>query len=276
MAAIEFGKSLKTLVTDNPFETHVILKTSLPVPTSAMVLLSQYFDHVIQVKPEGLDIHTYRTFASMDPDGVMICFNTSSELRGGSFLRSCFDAIRCEAVGLVGASGSLASMHVERYLHALNSLQPCNFPKTAIRSAKNNLHSFANKLRYRDFLPFPNAHIRTNAFCVRCADYLEVVDQKSGMTKYGCLTIESGSDGLSKRIQQKGKQLLVSDIFGNLYEQDEWFKSSTFCSFGQKNLAVNDNRTIEYATGSKHKKLKLLLATWGPSFASRNDLESFL
>ena len=66
----------------------------------------------------------------------------------------------------------------------------------------------ANVAEFRKFPYLPNPHIRSNCFLIDRKLLLEL-DFKLKLTKIDCNRFESGSDGLSARLQRLGLRLLV-------------------------------------------------------------------
>ncbi len=97
--------------------------------------------------------------------------------------------------------------------------------------------------RLNEISPFPNPHIRTNAFMIERQVFLDVLPD-SIETKNDSYLFESGPDGLTQRILQRGLQIVVVGADGRVYGMEEWAESDTFRLGGQRNLLVKDNQTL--------------------------------
>ena len=126
------------------------------------------------------------------------------------------------------------------------------------------------------FARFPNPHIRTNAFGVRCRDYAQLASKRTFKSKRECHQFESGKNGLSAFMINGGKDVLVIDRFGRAFKPTEWFHSATFSSFGQANCAVSDNRTREYDAADEFVKHRHFVSAWGITPVIKGDTRSYL
>ncbi len=109
--------------------------------------------------------------------------------------------------------------------------------------------------------PFPNPHIRTNAFMISRTLLLGV--DAPLLTKRDCNLFEAGPEGLTKRVLQAGGQIGIIGRDGVVYEPEAWPAAHIFRSGRQKNLLVADNRTQDYQTASIFRRRKLAAMAWG-------------
>ena len=117
-------------------------------------------------------------------------------------------------------------------------------------------------LRYKlDFTPFPNYHIRTNAFLLARDVLLRVnvgkLDNKRDAEKF-----ESGRKSLTRQIFAMNLRALVVGRDGRAYEEEDWYESRTFRSGEQQNLLVADNRTTHYMSLDAETRKSLSDSAW--------------
>ncbi len=115
--------------------------------------------------------------------------------------------------------------------------------------------------------PFPNPHIRTNAFMMS-REMMSSVKHGLFMTKSSVHRFESGKSGLTKQIVQRGLKALVVGKDGKEYDIDEWPVSRTFWQDDQSNLLVADNQTRRYARSDERGKRMLTSSAWGSAVNS--------
>lgn len=114
---------------------------------------------------------------------------------------------------------------------------------------------------FRDVPHFPNPHIRSNAFMVRKADLLSV--SMDGPGKFACCNFESGREGLSLSLLNRGLQLLVVGADGVGYPMEQWPTCGAFRSGTQSNLLAADNQTRTFNDLSPGDRLTHEIFTWG-------------
>lgn len=114
---------------------------------------------------------------------------------------------------------------------------------------------------FRDFPHFPNPHLRSTAFMVSRADFLDV--QLIDKSKIACCRFESGPDGISLKMLRQGKELLMVGADGVGYSLDQWPTCGAFRSGDQSNLLAVDNQTAAYDRYSEPEKHAHRVMTWG-------------
>lgn len=192
----------------------------------------------IQVPATGRDLHTYRLVAERISCDALCLLNSSSQILGRGWLRMLADALAQPSVGLVGATGSFES---------------------ALSAAPRPLRPF---LRSR-YPPFPNPHVRTNAFMLRRDLMLELDWPPGAGGKRRALELESGFRGVTRQVQARGLRTLVVGRDGRAYAPAEWPNSCTFRSGTQENLLVADNRTRQYDNAPGPRRSELARFAWG-------------
>lgn len=208
---------------------------------------------------EGFDIVPYfqaaRTF-----DYHYFCFlNSFSVLLDANWLAKMFEHIRRAGVGVVGATASHESFYTT-FLHNWKT----NRSKWLYRGM---LSTEYNKLREvliykKRFPPFPNYHIRSNAF-ILSRDLMLKVKPGAIKDKIDAHEFESGHGSLTRQILAMNLDALVVGRDGRAYEKENWRESFTFRSGEQQNLLVADNQTRHYEKADQETRRSLTEATWG-------------
>jgi hypothetical protein len=111
------------------------------------------------------------------------------------------------------------------------------------------------------YAPYPNPHIRTNAFMVGRDRFLALRVPSFG-SKFGVYKFESGRSSLTHQIARQGLKTVVVDRKGNAYEPADWKASSTYWIEDQRNLLAADNRTRDYAEGTPSVRAHLEAYAW--------------
>ena len=213
---------------------------------------------ILDLPRSGRDLGAYRQAVKSLPADAYCFLNTSSEILGGSWLTHLLRAAHSTAAGLVGATGSLESAYSRR----VSEYDPPRQTGNVLASVR---HWIGTRRRRHDYLPFPNPHIRTNAFMVR---RMVAVELHWGplRSRYDALRCESGRSSLSQQTKALGLRNLIVGRDGQSHEEDEWGRSCTFRCGEQSNLLIADNRTREYQFGSNEERARLAQIAWGYPF----------
>jgi hypothetical protein len=110
--------------------------------------------------------------------------------------------------------------------------------------------------------PFPNPHIRTNAFLIERQTFLDTLPP-SVTTKQDSYLFESGPDGLTQQVLRRGKSVVIVGRNGQIYGVDRWAESGTFRLGSQSNLLVHDNQTRAFDDLNSEEKRAFAEMTWG-------------
>ncbi len=177
---------------------------------------------VMLLPDTGYDLGSYRR-AAQEIRSAYVCFlNSFSRPLVKGWLPMLHEAARREGVGLVGCTGSLE----------------------AIPSA-----------------PAPNAHVRTNAFCMRRDLFREIVDHDPETKEAACL-LEAGPNSITKQVLARGLRAVVASNSG--VSDVEWSRERNAFRWGdQRDLLVADNRTDAYDGGSPPERDFLCRLAWG-------------
>ena len=185
----------------------------------------------------GLDLSSYRTVADEVSADVLCFLNTDSEILADGWLSALSGHLCAPGVGLVGATGSYESQ-----------LTSAPLPVRLLRAGR--------------YPPFPNPHIRTNAFMLRRAT-IQDLWWPAVARKRAAWELESGNRSLTRQILDRGQTALVVGRDGQGFPPEQWRESATFRVAGQPNLLVGDRRTRDYATAEPRAAQALSERAWG-------------
>ena len=115
---------------------------------------------------------------------------------------------------------------------------------------------------FKDFRPFPNPHLRSNAFMIRRQLLLDFAFELDN-TKEAANRFESGPEGLPMRIAERDLKSILVGADGSNYDVNQWPKSRTFRLGDQSNTLVIDNHVRRFAKMSKWDKILHARITWG-------------
>jgi len=224
----------------------------------------------IFVSDEGYDVNVYFRVA-LEQEADLYCFlNSYSEILAPDWLRKLRAAIAIAGVGLVGATGSWQSIF-SNYDDATRVLPPMLPQQPRWKRFLGENLPFLRRLRFvlrrrmlkGMFEPFPNYHVRTNAFMLRRETALQIKVPPI-RRKFDAYLFESGREGLTMQVLAMGQRVLVVGRDGTRYEKDEWCHSNTFWRSNQEDLLVADNQTRSYAAADATARLTYSTYAWGP------------
>jgi hypothetical protein len=189
----------------------------------------------ISLPGQGLDVAAYRRAVDL-VDATYVCFlNSNSEVLATDWLAHLARHAAAPGVGLVGATGSCEATG-----------------QTVFRSIVSR----------GQMVPFPNPHVRSNAFML-ARDLARELDWPFGQTKTEAWQFEGGPCSLTRQVDERGLDVLVVGRDGVAYPRERWYESATFRSGDQANLLIADNRTREYAQASPAERQRLAALAWG-------------
>lgn len=207
----------------------------------------------------GFDVRPYVTVARKQPHRYLVLLNSFSRILVPGWLEILFRAACRPGVGLVGATGSHQSVYSD--FHVL---------QWEMRRARPRAYSLVvGSLRYARYLttirgrfaPFPNYHIRTNAFMVR-RELLASARYGWMLKKWDAYAFESGVNSLTNQVASAGLRPLVAGADAGQYEAPEWADARSFWIHRQENLLVADNQTRAYEEGSSAMRERLAYYAW--------------
>lgn len=178
------------------------------------------YNHIF-VHDKGYDLGTYKIVANMPecpeynvPEfDTMLCLNSHSEILVDRWLYKFVDVYVEGKYQLVGATYSYESFY------------------------KKWWHIFIAR-------PFPNFHIRTNAFLIERKTLLKIWPTLPFWTKLQCHLFESGLNSLTKKLKCAGL-------------------CSQFRKGNQEGLVIADKQTKAFASADIDEKFRLRELSWG-------------
>ncbi|HEV2802872.1 MAG TPA: hypothetical protein VGW12_20550 [Pyrinomonadaceae bacterium] len=258
----EAGVAHELLLLCKGFETQAL-------PAEYRALLDATAHRTMFVADEGFDIAPYFAAARANGDAYFCFLNSFSRVLDAGWLAKLYAHARTPGVGVTSATGSYES----HYTSLARALRPFDYLRRtaySLRHARRPSQGLREYLTERGelakaravFDPFPNYHVRTNAFLI-ARDVM--LDLKVGVigNKMDATAFESGKQGLTRQLFDKGLRALVVGRDGLAYEKERWRESRTFRSGEQQNLLVADNRTRQYAEADAQTKVFLERCAWG-------------
>jgi hypothetical protein len=237
------------------------------------------------------DIPAYFKAASGLTEDHIVILNSYSQLLCPQWLDCLLSPMELPDIGVVGATGSWASLYSIRrhelglkgeYSGLIKDREVSasggdGDPKALYRKIRSRLRG-AREITIMSlrFAPFPTYHIRTNAFAINREVFLKIKGKLR--TKWDALKFESGRKSLTVQLLEAGLQPCVVGKSGGVYRKEEWPVSNTLWQQEQEELVVSDNQTGYYADGDNDKRRYLSTWAWGisarPAFrptASKSD-----
>lgn len=251
---------------------------------------------LIELAAPVLDLAAYAQVLPALPHETLCFFNSYSEILATDWLAKLNDALEQPSVGIVGATGSWASLRSKRMSslflpspyrgllrrrhfsdllaleHALDIERKQN--QLSLGDEENAVLSAHSYIRHalrglsttpgdlRNFEPFPAHHVRTNAFIIR-RETFEQMRMPTITRKADTYALESGRNSLTRQIEHQQLSALVVAKSGAAYKADHWHQSETLWQGNQDGLLVGDNQTRLYQLATfEHRKLLATLA-WG-------------
>ena len=242
-------------------------------------LLASFRHATFDVSDKGFDIKAYFAVAKrFSKQYRYFCFlNSYSLILDRDWLKKLYDNICKPNVGLVGATGSWEShgpqtiswwevLDVAQQHYRVHIQKPFRHRVILAGIAARNYCRAVDTWNFRllpvYFDPFPNYHLRTNAFIIS-SRIMRGLKCPSIRNKLDAYCFESGKNGLTKQILRKGMKVLVVGRDGLGYEKEAWCVSKTFRQSEQENLLVGDNQTLDYQLCSPERREYLSNITWG-------------
>lgn len=211
------------------------------------------------------DLAVYRAVARAASTPFVCFLNSYSTPLADGWLAKLAAHARRPLVGLVGATGSWDTLY-PTFAYAggfaepfPRGLRPRKWAGWARRARRWLPHVVRTK---RQFRPFPNPHIRTNAFMIE-RDLFLTLDAGPLATKRDAYRFEHGRRSMTAQVTSLGLAALVVGRDGAAYLSDGWMASRTYRSGDQENLLVADNQTRAYADGDAATRRDLTWLAWG-------------
>lgn len=260
-----FLQSYQQFNAGHPHRLYIIFNgIALDHPDGRELYLQQLAEYKIEADTSfnfegGQDIEAYRKAALSVKEEKIIFLNTFSQLQSENWLQHYHQNFSGD-VGIISASGSWQSYYSSVFQKNPKKWEHGKGFKYNFRKYKLFLKAFF----YWRFLfkPFPNAHLRTNAFMIRRKDFL-AVPAGPLTTKFEAYQFENGRNSLTNFFIKKGMKVLVLDKHGLTYEPSEWRMSNTFWIGNQENLLVTDNQSTIYSEANAEEKETMTTLAWG-------------
>lgn len=233
------------------------------LPSEYSTLLKDVPHKVLFVPDRAFDIGSYFT-AAETVNYKFLCFlNSYSIILDENWLEKMHRHLVRPEIGIVGATASYES-HISNCFYQLQHPLPGIRPSRFLLRRMLGAYRRERKIKYlqHNYSPFPNYHLRTNAFMISRELMLSL---KRGrlLRKADAEKFESGKEGLTRQVLATGLDAVVIGRDGNSYTTTQWPQSRTFRMGNQENLLVADNRTLEYEQASDADKRELCHRTWG-------------
>lgn len=215
-----------------PHVPHVILKgfsDQVELASAERRFRGEGFQ-VHRLEDDGFDITAYARWAKLFEDAYICLFNTHSEILADNWLLKFLLNLLNNDISMVSATASFES------LRPLSS----------------------------QFPPFPNIHLRSNAFCLKRSLFLDCTENLKIFEKMDAFLFESGPDGITRQILKGGGHVAVVGKDGRAYGPRWWPFSQTFRQGTQANLLVGDNVTRTYDEATRNSKVAWAGRSWGP------------
>lgn len=204
------------------------------------------------------DIPAYYAAAESAAEEYVCFLNSYSVPLDEEWLLKLYRKMVEPGVGIVGATSSYQSLYSSVKL-SMHSIDGRYTPRRIAGEALRRLILS----RYKSYFdPFPNPHMRTNAFMMKRKLMLKVRRGRL-RTKMDTIRFESGKQGLTRQVEAMGLRPLVVGRDAQAYEKERWFESETYKSGTQSNLLVSDNRTEQYLEADAQERRLMIINAWG-------------
>lgn len=232
----------------------------------------------LSVADRGFDLRAYFMAAAHFEHRYFCFLNSFSHILDGDWLAKLHRAATARDAGLVGATASyqsFASASAERarmldglrvgerlrwrMRHVLSDRAP---RMVAQRAAAWMLGGVGLWDPARHFPPFPNYHVRSNAFMLS-RDTLRRIRIRPTPFKLAAFLLESGRSGLTRQVMALGLRPLLVTRGGDVLEKEKWHLADVFRQGRQAGLLVADNQTDAYEHADLAVRAELSRLAWG-------------
>jgi hypothetical protein len=221
------------------------------------------------IPDRGFDVGAYFAFARTHEAAAFCFLNSFSVILAGDWLAHMHRALVQHDAGIVGASGSWQSLSsYDADFRVIAFSMQADYPAWKRRLLewypflRRLLPAMRRHLLQGMFDPYPNHHLRTNAFMIGRATALGV-RLEALRWKIDAYRFESGKRGLTAQVLTMGKAVLVVGRDGKAYDRLDWHLSNTFWRRNQENLLVADNQTRLYENASPDLRAVYAAIAWG-------------
>lgn len=204
-----------------------------------------------RVPDDGFDIGAYFRAARQCDHRHFVFLNSYSRILCDDWLAKMARHVMRDDVGAVAATGSWQSS---------NALARRRQKQRSV--VRRWLFKLKEPFITEHFAPFPNAHLRTNAF-MASREVLSRIRVGPLRTKMDAFVFESGLNGFTAQVLAMSLRILVVGCDGRGYEIEEWPESRTFRNHDHGNLLVADNQTDLFEQASAAEREDLATRAWG-------------
>jgi hypothetical protein len=224
--------------------------------------LSRLPHHEFRMSDFGFDMRAYSLAGRRLPHRYLCFLNSFSKPLAADWLRILHRWVVEPDVGVVGCTASWESMcsNAERELALASALPPLPRLGLWIRTLLNR----------RAYPPFPNPHLRSNAFLIS-RELMNRAWPSFVLAKREAYHWESGRKGFTRRVQALNLRVSVAGKDGRAYGPDEWPHSGTFRQSNQWNLLVADNQTRGYDEADAATRRQLSVLAWGADLTTARE-----
>lgn len=243
------------------------------VPGSVEVepLVARHGGRVLELPDDGFDWGAYMRAALLVDHDWLLFLNSHSLAQADDWVRHMRFAAEQIGIGAAGATGSWGTIRpVLRFFWPIvhKVAESKGLLKGAVAAGLSGARFPMNwALKAGRFPPFPNPHLRSNAFLIRRALFLKFVGQaRLPRNKHEAFELESGFRGLTRWLASSELEVIVAGIGGGCFKTNDWANSETFRYPGHTNLLVSDNQTRAYDGADSNLKWIMEMSAWGHSW----------
>lgn len=216
---------------------------------------------ILDQADDGFDWGAYFRAAKSISENYVIFLNSHSKIVGDDWVDKLVFGFTHKSIGIIGVTGSFSSWVDWTACPPFSAYSILSYP---LRLIKNIGNSIAYRGKYD---PFPNIHVRSNAFIIRTdlfkefAKSMDIPQKKSDAHE-----LESGIIGLTNFVRSKNLDVNICDLSGRLLPPQEWSRGNFFRAGSQKNLLIEDNQTNAYNEANIAKKHFMEYKSWHKIF----------
>lgn len=197
----------------------------------------------------GFDLGSYLACAEQVQQDRICFLNSFSRPLVDGWLARLDGALCTPGMGLVGATGSWESFF------------SASFPQGRLKVRHARTLGRFIELK-RAYSPFPNPHVRTNAFMIR-RDLLLQLGLHVPETKEEAHRLESGRQSITRRVIAHGFDVAIVGRDGSAIPPARWCDAALFSNGEQRDLLVADNQTVDYELAEPERQAALRHLRWG-------------
>jgi hypothetical protein len=223
----------------------------------------------------GFDLRPYFKAVAILEHRYLCFFNSFSRVLEKDWLAKLYRWASVSGVGAVGATASYQSFRNPERDQMLQAMSMAarlrwrinhvftggNAGQIVQRGAAWLLGEAGLWNPEQHFPPFPNYHLRTNAF-MATRETLARVRIGSVFFKMSAFKFESGHDSFTNQLMSFGLRPVLVGRDGTGYEKENWHQANIFRQGEQENLLVADNQTDLYARSDAAFRAELSAFAW--------------